>query len=204
MMRAGGIPWMASLLLLAGSACSEDREPPIVAGSSDTTSASSPSTGDSGASTGVGDGSTGPAWPLPTEDDLLTCVRTCELPSDCCPPGTEGVCPGASYPYNYACYEGLCVFPPCMADSDCLGEGEVCREVRGLPSCVLPCDGDDAPCTAVDEDQTCSGVADDGSSYCFTHCTTPGVFCGISTCDEASGVCVCSSVGQCQSNWDCV
>lgn len=196
-------PWMAGLALLVGSACAQDREPPVVGGSAGTTQGQATGTSGNDGSAGA-ESSTGFAWPLPTDDELLTCVRTCEFPSDCCPPNTEGTCPGTSYPNNYACYEGLCVFPPCTADTDCLGPGEICREVRGLPSCVLPCDGDDAPCMAASSDQTCQGMTDDGLQYCMVHCTTPGVFCGISTCDEATGVCICSSVGQCQSSWDCV
>ncbi|MCA9706630.1 MAG: hypothetical protein KDK70_12325 [Myxococcales bacterium] len=194
-------PWMAGLVLLLGSACSEDRDPPAT-GSSTSTGTTDTTDGSSTSTTGA-DETTGPMWPTPLDDDLLTCVRTCELPSDCCPPNTAGSCPASTYPYNYACYEGICVFPPCEGDADCPGDGEVCREVGGLPSCVLPCE-DDAPCTAASSDQTCSATADDGSRYCFAHCTNPGVFCGIAGCDEASGVCVCSSVGQCQSGWDCV
>lgn len=193
--------WLGSLALLL-VACAEDRQPPPSDGTT--------TTGDASSSSGsmpdlpAGDESTGPGWPLPTQDDLLTCVRTCELPADCCPANTAGLCPGVTYPYNYACIEGLCVFPPCLADDDCLGDGEVCQLVRGFPTCVLPCEGDDGVCAAIDEDQTCSGVSDDGVSYCFTHCSTPGVFCGNESCDPATGECVCTSSGQCQSSWECV
>ena len=136
--------------------------------------------------------STGPSWPLPTDDDLLTCVRNCELPADCCPAGSAGQCPSGTYPYNYSCIDGLCVFPPCLADTDCLGAG------------VLLCDGDDAPCMAVESHLTCSGTTDDGLGYCFEHCATPGVFCGNQTCDQQTGECVCTDVGQCQADWQCV
>ncbi|MEM7160560.1 MAG: hypothetical protein AAF799_47425 [Myxococcota bacterium] len=156
-------------------------------------------------STGAAD-STGPGWPLPTDDELLTCVRTCEGPWDCCPPNTQGLCPGPAYPYNYMCIDGLCVTPPCVADSDCLDESEQCVSVRGAPRCVRLCDGpgDDDPCPAIESDQTCSGVDDEGQTFCFAHCDNTGVFCGNTTCDSATGECVCSSKGQCQSNWDCV
>ena len=49
-----------------------------------------------------------------------------------------------------------------------------------------------------------SATADDGSSYCFAHCSNPSVFCGAGSCDEASGKCVCTSDGQCQASWVCV
>ncbi|MCX4240822.1 hypothetical protein [Paraliomyxa miuraensis] len=196
----------AAVVLLLLAACAEDRQPP----SDDTTSGGS-TTGEAGSTTGqpmpdlpAGDESTGPSWPLPTDDDLLTCVRTCELPSDCCPPGSEGQCPGGTYPHNYSCVDGLCIFPPCLADTDCLGEGEQCLLVRGYPSCVLPCDGDDAPCMAIESHLTCSGTTDEGQSYCLEHCGTAGVFCGNQTCDQRTGECVCADAGQCIATWDCV
>jgi hypothetical protein len=133
----------------------------------------------------------------------MTCVRTCELPADCCPASSAGLCPSSQYPYNYACIDGLCVFPPCVADAECQGEGEVCREVRGLPSCVVPCDGDDAPCMAIDPAQTCSGMTDDGSGFCLAHCSDTNA-CFNTSCDETNGVCVCSSAGQCLSGEECV
>lgn len=192
------------LVALLPAGCAEDRQPPQ---DDDATGSS----GGVGSSSGApmpdlpaGSESTGPAWPLPTDDDLLQCVRTCEGPWDCCPPGSEGQCPGTEYPYDYMCIDGLCAFPPCVGDDDCPNAGEVCRPIRGAPRCVLPCDGDDAPCAAVEPEQTCSGLTDDGQSYCFAHCSTPGVFCGNQTCDQASGECVCTSAGQCQVDWDCV
>ncbi|MCA9656642.1 MAG: hypothetical protein H6712_05425 [Myxococcales bacterium] len=195
--------WLAiAVLVVIG--CKDDRDPP-------------PQQASTGSSTGSdGNGSTfvappdmaaaestGPGWPLPTDDDLLTCVRSCEGPWDCCPPNSAGVCPGPGYPYNYMCIQEMCVFPPCTADSDCPNAGERCLEVAGWPTCVLPCDGDE-PCMAVASDQSCSATADDGSSYCFAHCSNPSVFCGAGSCDEASGKCVCTSDGQCQASWVCV
>lgn len=196
--------WAVLVALVVVPACTEDREPPT-----QSTGAASSSSGTGGDSTFVmqpdlgGGGTTGPAWPLPSEDDLLTCVRSCEGPWDCCPPNSAGVCPGPDYPNNYMCIQEMCVFPPCTGDSDCPGAGERCLEVAGWPTCVLPCDGDDA-CAAADTDLTCSRTADDGSGYCFAHCSNPSVFCGIATCDEASGECVCTSDGQCQNQWSCV
>ena len=195
---------LSSIALLLLSACAEDRQPPPSDGTTTTAAATGSSSGEPMPDLPASDESTGPGWPLPTEDELLQCVRTCEGPWDCCPPGTEGQCPGTTYPNNYTCVEGVCVFPPCLEDDDCLGEGEACVLVRGYPRCVLPCDGDDAPCAAVQAEQTCAGTSDDGQAYCMAHCSTAGVFCGNQSCDQESGECVCTSAGQCQVDWDCV
>lgn len=196
----------ASRLALVGVAlvvgCASDRDPPPQAsGSSSSTSASS--TGSESTETGAAE-STGPGWPLPTEDDRLTCVSQCEGPWDCCPPNSAGLCPGPAYPYNFMCIEGLCVAPPCEGDDDCDNEGERCLTIEGAPRCRLPCTDDDAPCMAANPDHTCSGVDDAGQAFCFAHCSTPSVFCGNAQCDESSGHCLCESSGQCLSGWDCV
>jgi hypothetical protein len=198
--------WLA-MLSLSASACAGDRQPPPQDDDGTSTGGTSTTGSSTGAvvpDVGAGDSSTGPGWPLPTDDDILQCVLTCELPADCCPPGTAGSCPTGSYPYNFMCIDGLCVSPPCLSDDDCVDEGEACVVIRGAARCVVPCDGDDAPCTAVAMDLSCSGTADDASLYCFAHCENPGVFCGNQSCDAATGECVCTSVGQCQVDWDCV
>lgn len=198
---------LGAIALLLLSACAQDRQPPPGDGTTGGSSGADPgstTTGEPMPDLPASDESTGSGWPLPTDDDLLTCLRTCELPADCCPPGSEGQCPSGTFPYNYSCIEGICVFPPCLADTDCLGDGEQCLLVRGYPSCVLPCDGDDAPCAAIDPSLTCSGTTDDGLGYCFEHCSSPGVFCGNQTCDQMTGECVCADAGQCQASWDCV
>jgi len=202
-MRAAASLLTAALL---ASACAEDREP-LPQGDASTSTSGSDGTSSTGAAMpdlGGAQESTGAGWPLPTDDELLQCVLTCEVPLDCCPPNTTGQCPSTAFPYNFMCIEGLCVAPPCTSDDECTNEGEVCRVIRGAARCVVPCDGDDAPCTAVANDLTCSGVADDQSLYCFAHCENPGVFCGNQTCDAATGECVCTSAGQCQVDWDCV
>lgn len=198
-----------ALVLLSVFACSEDRQPPPQDdGASSTSGATGPaaessSTGTAASSTGAAE-STGPHYPLPTEDEILQCVRSCEVPFDCCPPNSMGSCPSAVYPYNFACIDGLCIAPPCTSDDECVNEGEACLVIRGYPRCVVPCDGDDAPCTAVDTSLSCSGTADDMSPYCFEHCENPGVSCGNQTCDAATGECVCTSSGMCQVDWECV
>lgn len=195
------------LAVLAIPACAEDRDPPPQGDGSTsldtTTTTGGSSTGMAMPDLGAAE-STGPTYPLPTDDDILQCVRGCEFPANCCPPDTLGECPSTSYPYNFACIDGLCIAPPCLSDDECVNEGEACVLVRGTPRCVVPCDGDDAPCTAVDASLTCSGTADDQSLYCFEHCENPGVFCGNQTCDAATGECVCTSSGMCQVGWECV
>jgi hypothetical protein len=198
------------LVLLSASACAGDRQSPPQGDSGTSTSETTgpvvgTTTGDAGSSSSTGAAeSTGPDYPLPTEDEILQCLRTCELPFDCCPPDTMGMCPSSEFPYNYACIDGLCIAPPCTSDDECVNEGEACVVIRGYPRCVVPCDGDDAPCTAVDQSLTCSGTADDMSLYCFAHCENPGVFCGNQSCDAATGECVCTSSGMCQVDWECV
>lgn len=196
--------WLGTLVLLS-SACAEDRQPPPQddGGTSTSGTTGGSSTGAPRPDQGAAE-STGPGWPLPTDDDLLQCVLTCEVPHDCCPPNSTGSCPSGTFPFNFMCIDGLCVEPPCTADADCVNEGEACVVIRGAPRCVVPCDGDDAPCAAVASDLTCSGTADDASLYCFAHCENPGVFCGNQTCDAATGECLCTSEGQCQVDWVCV
>jgi hypothetical protein len=195
-----------ALVSVAAAACSEDRQPlPQDDGSSSSSGAAgSSSTGAAMPDLGAAESSTGPVYPLPTEDEILQCVRGCELPADCCPPSTEGLCPSGAFPYNFACIEGLCIAPPCARDDECVNEGEACVVIRGTPKCVVSCDGDDAVCTAVDGTLSCSGTADDGNLFCFEHCENPGVFCGNQSCDAATGECVCTSSGQCQVDWECV
>ncbi len=192
----------AVVVWMWASACTPDADPPEAAGSSSSTTEAS-SSGLPVPDVAAGDSTGNGGWPLPTDDDVLTCVRSCEGPWDCCPPETAGLCPGVAYPYNYMCIEGVCVSPPCTADADCPGDGEQCLLVGGGPRCVLPCT-DDIPCQAADSTLTCSAVTDEGAGYCFAHCDNSGVFCGNQTCDSRSGLCLCTGEGQCQSSWLCL
>ncbi len=165
-------------------------------GSSETSATSAAVTG----ATGVGaDSSTG----APMGDGILQCTRTCEVPFDCCLPDMPG-CPGA-YPNNVACVDGFCRSVGCTSDADCTGQlaGQVCREVRGVPRCVTLCT-DDTPCAIPGPGGACVGMTDDGETTCFTRCDAPGEFCGSTTCDPASGLCVCATSGVCQVDWECV
>lgn len=49
----------------------------------------------------------------------------------------------------------------------------------------------------------CVGQADDGVSYCMTPCTSPAIDCGVSVCDEQSGLCVCDDDDQCPFSFSC-
>lgn len=139
----------------------------------------------------------------PTGDGILQCTRTCEVPFDCCAPNTPG-CPGA-YPHNVACEDGYCRTPGCSDDDECAAvlAGQVCRPVRGVPTCVTPC-SDDTPCAAPGPGGSCTGETDAGEAFCFTRCDDPGEFCGSQSCDAASGLCVCASSGVCQVDWECI
>lgn len=187
-------------IVLVGCAigCSE-RPPADATSGSSSSSTSSSSSSSSGAVTSetAADTSTGVVG-----DGILQCVETCEVPSECCLPGTA--CPGP-YPYNVDCKDGLCVKPHCEADEDCaaINPAGVCRVVRGTPSCVVPC-VDDGACAPLGSHYLCVGTTDEGESICFEHCDQEGVFCGNATCDPTSGLCVCTSDGQCQSHWSCI
>jgi hypothetical protein len=173
----------------------EASSPP--SGSSDTGTSTSVSTTSTSTSADASSSESGP----PPGDGILQCVEMCEVPSECCIPGLP--CPGP-YPNNVDCQDGLCVEPKCVDDAECdeAAAGTVCRVVRGNPSCVIPCT-DDAPCTAAALG-ACVGTDDVGGSFCFIRCDAPGEFCGNETCDAASGLCTCTSDGNCQSDWLCL
>jgi hypothetical protein len=190
---------LALVLVLVGCALACSSEP---APASSTTSTSGRASGDDTTTTtstseGPADTSTGVVG-----DGILVCVETCEVPSECCLPGTP--CPGP-YPYNFDCKGGLCTRAHCEADEDCaaINVGGVCKPVHGTPSCVVPCE-DDTPCAALGIHYVCMGTTDEGARVCLEHCDQAGVFCGNQTCDPMSGLCVCTSDGQCQSDWICV
>ncbi|HET6584713.1 MAG TPA: hypothetical protein VFG69_14750, partial [Nannocystaceae bacterium] len=96
-----------------------------------------------------------------------------------------------------------CVPAFCMGDDDCTTAGQRCLVVRGVARCVMPCESDPAVCTQPNSAASCAGTTDDGTAICFERCDAPGVFCGNETCDAATGLCVCSSSGQCQFNEEC-
>lgn len=160
---------------------------------------STSSGGGTSSSTGVADtgSSTGAAGPS-------VCRRTCELPSQCCPPGQAG-CPSLEYPFNYDCVDGLCVPPTCSSDAECEAAlvGTSCHPVGGLPVCVVACDDDPDKCSQPNSGQACVGTADDGAMYCMEPCNSGFVDCGVSVCDEQSGLCVCNDDDQCAFDFGC-
>jgi hypothetical protein len=169
----------------------------------DEESSTSATSGSSGSTTAVTNpttladdsSTTGP----PPGDGVLECIEICTVPLDCCLPGTVG-CPGA-YPYNVECRDGVCTPPHCMADDECPNAGDLCRDVRSVATCVTPCADDSAACTAP---AACVGTTDEGLTFCFERCDAPGVFCGNQTCDADTGLCVCTSSGDCPNNQECI
>jgi hypothetical protein len=180
---------VASLLACSGPADADESATTDMSASS--TSGSTTTAGSTGLD---GSSSTGP----PPGDGILECTETCTVPLDCCLPGTVG-CPGA-YPYNVDCRDGVCVPAFCVENDECTVAGEECHVVRGVATCVMPCAAD-PECTAP---STCAGSTDDGIAFCFERCDAPGVFCGNETCDPTTGLCLCTSSGQCQFNEDCL
>ena len=143
--------------------------------------------------------STGP----PPGDGILQCTEVCTVPLDCCLPGTLG-CPGA-YPFNVDCVDGLCTTPQCESDDECAGAAERCLTVRGVATCVTPCNGDGDPaCFPLGTTWTCEGTDDLFQTFCVERCEQPGVFCGNQTCDPNLGVCVCTDSGDCPNNQECI
>jgi hypothetical protein len=130
------------------------------------------------------------------------CQNDCELPSDCCAPDDPG-CPSVVYPGNFGCVDGVCVPPACESDEECENAfpGTTCHRAFGNPQCVRLCDEDPTIC---DETQTaCSGMTDAGLAYCRETCNEGGTLqCFTTTCDEASGLCLCEP-GQCPTGAIC-
>ncbi len=188
--------WIGAVVLI--SACGSSASDPE--GDTTVMASTAMATGESTSATTTAS-TTGGETTGPMGDGVLQCVETCEVPTDCCVPGTP--CPGA-YPYNIDCIDGLCIPPSCVDDTECqaVAASTVCRPVAGNTTCVVPC-ADDAPCTAIDLG-VCAGSDDDGARFCLRRCDAPGEFCGNQTCDSTSGRCTCSSDGQCQSSWRCV
>jgi hypothetical protein len=186
----------AAALALALAGCLVADDDGEAETSSSTTTGAEGSTTTSSTSAVDESSTTGP----PPGDGVLECTDTCTVPLDCCLPGTIG-CPGA-YPYNFDCLDGVCLRPYCLEDDECTTAGEVCREVRGVATCVLPCDVDPEACTP--GGTACAGTTDDGLPFCFERCDAPGVSCGNQTCDAATGLCVCDNPNDCPSNQTCV
>jgi hypothetical protein len=189
-----------SLVIAVMAACAEpssDETGGSEAGASSSAGADTSSASTSDSSSGVTGGSTTSG----DGDGLLQCIETCEVPSECCLPGTA--CPGP-YPNNVDCRDGFCVRPHCIDDAECeaLSAGMLCRPVRGVATCVLPCT-DDAGCVGAGAHQLCRGTTDMGEQHCFEHCDQAGVFCGNQSCDPDSGLCLCETDGECLSGWQC-
>ena len=206
-MRLGLPPLLAFALAATVGACGDETSTSD-ADASSSGAGSSSSEGSSSSSAAAGDsttaaGSTTLVWP--PDDGLTQCIRTCDGPFDCCPAGSEGSCPGP-YPWNVDCIDGLCVPGQCASDSDCPTSGPLraCRAVDGLRMCVTLCDDDPEVCAQPDTGLACSGVTDEGASYCAEHCDGPNVFCGNQSCDLESGQCVCTDSGQCIAGWVCL
>jgi hypothetical protein len=146
-----------------------------------------------------------------------TCEQGCSEPADCCPAIGGGGCPDEG-PNEWTCTEaGVCERIGCTEDSHCedllpppLGMDLRCRQVDGIGECVLPC-SDDINCQSLTGHETCSGVADDNSTYCAevdeddTDGDTDGeegcrehADCdGLGLCDLESGECYCTESIDC-------
>ena len=190
-------------LLCACPGSDDDVGGSATTGVATTTTGVVPDSSDSGgSSTGLigGDETTGEAIQWPPDDGLDLCMRECEGPWDCCPAGSTGQCPG-TYPYNFECLGGYCVPAACESSAECT-DGGSCEIVDGIAQCVHVCTGD-GDCAATPDTPTCGAMTEAGMGYCIEHCEVAGTFCGNTTCDPASGRCVCEQ-GQCIAGWSCV
>ena len=187
------LTWIA--LALALPACDDNEAVDGPAATSGTTGSGSSSTSStsSGAADESSSSSGGPSGPP-------QCTKACAFPGDCCPPGSEGMCPSMVYPYAFQCIDDLCVVPPCTADAEC-GAGGACMTIDGVPTCVTACSSD-AECSGLGPTGACTAMADDGSSYCFAPCTESS--CGNAECDAESGQCTCVNSSQCIVGYECV
>lgn len=183
----------AIAIMITTGACAEPSSDPDPDPSASDTTAQATSASDS-----TGSATTTESTGAPPGDGISWCVETCMVPVECCLPGTP--CPGP-YPNNVDCIGGLCTPAVCVDDTDCaaVDPASVCRDVRGTATCIVPCTGP-TDCTV----GTCDGVDDAGTAFCFERCDAPGQFCGNQTCDVATGLCVCTGDGQCQSDWLCL
>lgn len=159
---------------------------------------SSSGEGSSSSSSGRSSSSTGE----PAPEGPPVCTRACELPSDCCGFNEPG-CPSSIYPGNHGCVDGACVPPACRDDAECdaVFPGTTCHRVYGHRQCVQLCEGDPPDCGS--EGSACLGQTDDGQSFCRETCVDAGAFaCPTTTCDEASGLCLCEP-GDCPTGETC-
>jgi hypothetical protein len=145
-----------------------------------------------------------------------SCQQGCREPVDCCPALGGDDCPNEGV-NEWACTdEGLCEKIGCTADDQCesllpapLGMDLRCRQVDGVGECVLPC-ADDVNCSSLTGDETCSGVADDNSTYCAQEaeeendtdgeregCEAHSDCEGLGLCDVRSGECYCTESIDC-------
>jgi len=163
--------------------------------------------------------------PPPPPVDGGYCTPTCETPIDCCM--GEPTCEAGlgTYPYNYGCDDGTCIFGGCTSDEDCtfggVLEGYICVENDGFDACIPACDNDqdcedqfltgwvcngtycEQPSCSSDEecgpDLTCSPEV----GTCIYACTSDESCAGFGHCDPERGLCVCSSDDECTEGYDC-
>jgi hypothetical protein len=135
-------------------------------------------------------------------DDPQYCLQQCSEAADCCPQGIDD-CPG-QWPWNYECVDGICRNGGCSGDDDCaIIQGTSCESLDGFMACVPLCNAD-SDCLE-DVGETCSGVTDDGETFCLYPggCRSDDDCQGFGVCDSETGACVCDDATVCPKGYDC-
>jgi hypothetical protein len=101
-----------------------------------------------------------------TGGECFTCINDAQCCDAASPPaGIPGSC--GTYPNVWTCVQGHCVNEGCTNNADCVIETHLCLPINGVRYCFAPC-ASDSQCEGELSMQgtTCSGVADNGVSYC--------------------------------------
>jgi hypothetical protein len=151
------------------------------------------------------------------------------VPMDCCHAyAGDDDCMGmlGTYPWNFTCEDGVCVFNGCTSDQDCTFGGVlegygclpgdngigVCQplctvdsdcDAAGLPGWVCDNGVYCAPPPCVDDESCGPGlVCDPTTTTCIAACSDESC-ADFGVCDPESNSCVCTDSAQCLEGWRC-
>jgi hypothetical protein len=139
----------------------------------------------------------------------MFCQAMCTAPEDCCAPGDPN-CGNPPYS-NYECTDGFCQIIGCLEDGDCTTiAGTTCHQANGYGQCVPICTVEtEAEDCLTDQDETCTGMTDDGLLYCTTlpaeqpPCEDDKACAGFGLCNLETGFCECADETECPKGYGC-